>query len=70
MLTSIVDGLRIDSAQQVDQAFWKPFLSAAGNNIYAVGEVFNGDPNYLCPYQQYLPGLMNYPAYVVLRFAL
>jgi alpha-amylase len=63
MLMKVVDGLRIDSVQQVDQAFWQPFLSAAGNSIYAVGEVFNGDPNYLCPYQQYVPGLLNYPAY-------
>jgi len=58
----IVDGLRIDSAQQVDQAFWELFLSAA--DVYAVGEVFNGDPDYTCPYQEYIPGLLNYPAYV------
>lgn len=57
-----VDGLRIDSAQQVDQAFWKPFLSAA--DVYAVGEVFNGNPDYTCPYQEYIPGFLNYPAYV------
>jgi hypothetical protein len=26
-------------------------------------QVFNGDPNYTCTYQKYLPGVMNYPAY-------
>lgn len=31
--------------------------------MYAVGEVFNGDPTYTCPYQEYLPGLMNYPTF-------
>jgi alpha-amylase len=29
--------------------------------MYSVGEVFNGDPDYMCPYQEYSPGLMNYP---------
>jgi len=60
--TLVVDGLRIDSAQQVNQAFWPPFLKAAGG-IYAVGEVLNGDPNVFCPYQQYMSGMLNYPAY-------
>ncbi|KAF2769699.1 alpha-amylase [Teratosphaeria nubilosa] len=57
-----IDGLRVDSMQQVDSAFWQPWLAAAGD-LYAVGEVFNGDPTYTCPYQSYLPGVMNYPAY-------
>ncbi|KAK0970451.1 hypothetical protein LTR54_017953 [Friedmanniomyces endolithicus] len=63
-----IDGLRIDSFQQVDQAFWPSFLAAAGD-MYTVGEVFNGDPKYMCPYQQYSPGLMNYPAYYVITQA-
>ncbi|KAH9828346.1 Alpha-amylase domain [Teratosphaeria destructans] len=57
-----IDGLRVDSMQQVDSVFWQPWLAAAGD-LYAVGEVFNGDPTYTCPYQAYLPGVMNYPAY-------
>ncbi|KAG0647877.1 Taka-amylase A [Hyphodiscus hymeniophilus] len=56
-----IDGLRVDSAQQVDQAFFPPFQSAAG--VYIVGEVFNGDPTYVCPYQNYMSGVLNYPAY-------
>lgn len=57
-----IDGLRIDSAQQVNNDFWPPFQSAAGG-IQVLGEVFNGDPNYVCPYQQYMSGLLNYPQY-------
>ncbi|GAB7352422.1 hypothetical protein MBLNU459_g2841t2 [Dothideomycetes sp. NU459] len=56
-----IDGLRIDSAEEVDQAFFPPFLAAAGG-IYAVGEVFNGDPTVVCPYQNYV-NVLNYPAY-------
>jgi alpha-amylase len=29
--------------------------------VYIVGEVFNGDPTYVCPYQQYMSGVLNYP---------
>lgn len=56
-----IDGLRVDSAQQVDQAFFPPFETAAG--VYIVGEVFNGNPSYTCPYQDYMSGVLNYPAY-------
>lgn len=47
-----IDGIRIDSFQQVDQAFWTPFLAAAGG-MYSVGEVFNSDPTHMCPFQEY-----------------
>ncbi|CZR53768.1 related to alpha-amylase A precursor [Phialocephala subalpina] len=56
-----IDGLRVDSAQQVDQAFFPPFQSAAG--VHILGEVFNGDPAYVCPYQNYMSGVLNYPQY-------
>ncbi|KAH7413339.1 alpha-amylase [Cadophora sp. MPI-SDFR-AT-0126] len=62
-----IDGLRLDSAQQVDNAFLDPFETAAG--VYVVGEVFNGDPNYVCPYQNDVSGMMNYPAYFWIRQA-
>jgi hypothetical protein len=29
--------------------------------VYIVGEVFNGNPTYVCPYQQYMSGVLNYP---------
>ncbi|KAG4433656.1 hypothetical protein IFR05_010859 [Cadophora sp. M221] len=62
-----IDGLRLDSAQQVENAFLSPFETAAG--VYVVGEVFNGDPNYVCPYQKDVSGVLNYPAYFWIRQA-
>nr|AOO85390.1 alpha-amylase [Aureobasidium pullulans] len=56
-----IDGLRIDSAKSVDKAFYQPFEQAA--SVYAVGEVYDGDPNYFCDYQNYLDGMLNYPTY-------
>lgn len=32
--------------------------------IHILGEVFNGDPTYVCPYQEYMSGVLNYPQYV------
>ena len=58
--SSIVDGLRIDSSAEIETSFFQPFLSAAG--VYGVGEVDNGDPKYVCPYQNYIDGVLNYPA--------
>lgn len=45
--------------KHVQQDFWPGYNDAAG--VYAVGEVFDGDPSYTCPYQNYLDGLLNYP---------
>lgn len=57
-----IDGLRIDSLQQSGSFFFPNFWKAAGE-LYMVGEVFNGAPNYVCPYQQNgMPGVLNYPA--------
>lgn len=56
-----IDGLRIDSLQQSGSFFFPDFWNAAGN-LYMVGEVFNGSPSYVCPYQQQgMPGVLNYP---------
>ncbi|GAM91000.1 hypothetical protein ANO11243_090470 [Dothideomycetidae sp. 11243] len=56
-----IDGLRIDTAIYIDTDFWAGFEQAAG--VYMVGEVFNGDPSFSCPYQKYLPGILNFPNY-------
>lgn len=57
-----VDGLRIDTVKHVQQSFWPGYNKAAG--VYCIGEVFDGDPAYTCPYQNYLDGVLNYPMYV------
>lgn len=56
-----VDGIRLDSAYELNYNFTPTFEDAAG--VYLVGEVFNGDPDVVTPYQQYMSGLLNYPAY-------
>ncbi|KAF7872233.1 hypothetical protein EAF04_003158 [Stromatinia cepivora] len=56
-----IDGLRVDSAQQTGKAFFPSFQNSAG--VYIVGEIYNGDPAYVCPFQNYMNGVLNYPAY-------
>lgn len=56
-----VDGIRLDSALELDFASMASFEDASG--VYVVGEAFNGDPAIIIPYQNYISGLMNYPAY-------
>ncbi|KAK7535280.1 glycoside hydrolase superfamily [Phyllosticta citribraziliensis] len=56
-----IDGLRIDTVKHVDKAFWPDFNAAAG--VFCTGEIFDGDPAYTCPYQDYLDSVLNYPIY-------
>ncbi|EME83175.1 glycoside hydrolase family 13 carbohydrate-binding module family 20 protein [Pseudocercospora fijiensis CIRAD86] len=62
-----IDGLRLDSAMQVNQAFWPGFVKASG--VYAVGEVLDGNPTSFCTWQSYMPGALNYPNYFWLNRA-
>lgn len=56
-----VDGLRLDTVMEVNTGFWSAFHSAAG--VYMVGEVNEGDAGYVCGFQNYVPGLLNYATY-------
>lgn len=56
--TYSIDGLRLDSVMEVDTAFWSGFENAAG--VYMVGEVDDGDAGYVCGFQDYVPGVLNY----------
>ncbi|PGH17299.1 hypothetical protein AJ79_01183 [Helicocarpus griseus UAMH5409] len=56
-----VDGLRIDTVKHVEKEFFPAFVEAAG--VYSIGEILDGDPAYTCPYQDYMPGVLNYPVY-------
>jgi hypothetical protein len=47
------------AVKHIQKSFWPGFNAAAG--IYAVGEVFDGDPAYTCDYQKYIDGILNYP---------
>jgi alpha-amylase len=56
-----IDGLRIDTVPEVHPDFWSEF--SAASNMYCVGEVFNGDINYVSQYQNYMDGVLSYPLY-------
>ena len=45
----------------MDKPFWPAFENASG--VYNVGEVYDGTPNFTCPYQDVLSGVSNYPVY-------
>lgn len=51
-----VDGIRLDSAEEVNYNFTPGFEDAAG--VYVLGEVFDGDPAFVTPYQEYMSGLL------------
>ncbi|KAJ6072642.1 hypothetical protein N7467_010727 [Penicillium canescens] len=56
-----IDGLRVDTVKHVEKSFWPGYNKAAG--VYCIGEVFDGDAHYTCPYQEVMDGLLNYPMY-------
>ncbi|KAI0444748.1 glycoside hydrolase family 13 protein [Xylaria telfairii] len=56
-----IDGLRMDTVQNVEKDFWPGFGSAAGCHL--IGEVFNGDPAIYPDWLKYISGTMNYPTY-------
>lgn len=55
------DGLRIDTVKHVEKEFWPDFVSAAG--VYSVGEVWDGDVDYLAGYAELMDGLLDYGIY-------
>ncbi|KAJ7451075.1 glycoside hydrolase family 13 protein [Mycena latifolia] len=63
-MTSLVanykfDGLRLDASRNIRKPFWTKLCLAA--NVYCQGEVWVRDPEIICPYQEYMDGLHNYP---------
>lgn len=55
------DGLRIDTIPEVNTDFWDEFVPAA--KMYTIGEVFNGNIDYVAPYQNHVDGVLSYPLY-------
>ncbi|KFH42134.1 Alpha-amylase A type-like protein [Hapsidospora chrysogenum ATCC 11550] len=55
------DGVRIDTVKHVEKDFWPDFAAATG--VYTIGEVFEGDPDYLAGYDGLMGGLLNYAVY-------
>ncbi|KAJ7222591.1 glycoside hydrolase family 13 protein [Mycena pura] len=54
-----VDALRLDASRNVPKQFWNEFSRAAG--VYCQGEVWVKDTEIICPYQEVMSGLHNYP---------
>lgn len=48
-----IDGLRIDTAKHVRKDFWPAF--AASSDVYTIGEVYHGDPDYVADYTRSCP---------------
>lgn len=47
--------------KHVEKDFWPDFNTASG--VFNIGEVSSGNIPYLCDYQNYMDGLLNYGAY-------
>ena len=62
-----LDGLRVDTVPEVPKWFWKKFNKAAG--VFQIGEVFNGNAEYVHSYQGPLNSTFNYPLYFTLNDA-
>ncbi|KAI7202314.1 alpha-amylase [Hortaea werneckii] len=56
-----IDGLRIDSAINVEPDFFPGFVDAAG--IFATGEVMTGDERLACQWDESIGSILNYPVY-------
>ncbi|KAH7308654.1 alpha-amylase [Stachybotrys elegans] len=55
------DGIRIDTVKHVERDFWPDFAWASG--VYSIGEVWDGNPDYLAQYRNTMAGFLNYPIY-------
>ena len=55
------DGVRIDTVKHVRKDFWPDFAWASG--AYTIGEVWDGNPDYLAGYDGLMGGLLDYATY-------
>ncbi|KAF2724829.1 glycoside hydrolase family 13 protein [Polychaeton citri CBS 116435] len=62
-----IDGLRIDTAINVQPDFFPSFMEAAG--VFATGEALNGDNSISCQWQEAIGSILNYPIYFPLMRA-
>ena len=61
------DGIRIDTVDLVPKWFLDRFTKSA--NVFSIGEVFNGNPDYAADYQNHMDSLVNYPMYYTIKDA-
>ncbi|KAL2003967.1 hypothetical protein VTN02DRAFT_1263 [Thermoascus thermophilus] len=62
-----IDGLRLDSIFNVNEDFWSGFNRAAG--VFCLGEGITDNATTLCPLQNNMDGVLNYPMYYCLTAA-
>ncbi|KAI9301335.1 a-amylase [Cunninghamella echinulata] len=55
------DGIRIDTLKHVRKDFWPGYIKSS--NVFATGEVFDGNPQYVAGYLESTNSLINYPLY-------
>lgn len=55
------DGLRLDTVKHVEKDFWSGFTEASG--VYTVGEVWDGNVDYLAGYDGIMGGVLDYATY-------
>ena len=60
-----IDGLRIDTVPEVKPGFWTEWQQRAG--VYAFGEVFDQDVQYVAQYQGPLNATLSYPLFFEMR---
>ena len=54
-----LDGIKVSSVVEVSKDFWTEYSHSAG--VYSIGQVSDGNPNYVASYQGPLSALFNYP---------
>ncbi|KAK3632954.1 hypothetical protein LTR56_011511 [Elasticomyces elasticus] len=62
-----IDGLRIDTALNVQSSFFPNFVDEAG--VFAMGETMHGDNSYACQWADAMGSILNYPIYYTLTRA-
>lgn len=62
-----IDGLRIDTAINVEPAFFPDFVKSAG--VFATGETMSGNIGNVCPWAENIGSILNYPMYYPLTRA-
>ncbi|KAH7815468.1 alpha-amylase [Monocercomonoides exilis] len=60
-----LDGIRIDTIKHVPKDFWAELVKSVPN-VYMLGEVFDGNVDYLKGYTRIMPGQLSYPMYYTL----
>lgn len=58
LIVITVDGLRVDTAYEVNTGFWSGFQNAAG--VFITGEFDSEDASIVCGGQDYLQSVLNY----------